>query len=155
MKSESFDLSVLYSTLAVFDPSLEQPFNDWSDQHVAQGFSWRPGSVSFATLQEGGSHRIEVELAEQFSLQDNTKRAIVVPFSINAASLVEVASIPSSRLIQFPEGDYELYYEAGQDEVGPWCRLTFVPGSNREARILRADEELSPSYPLTMQADPA
>jgi hypothetical protein len=34
-------LSILYSQLAIFSADLAQPYNDWNERHVAQGFSWR------------------------------------------------------------------------------------------------------------------
>lgn len=42
-------ISISYSQLCVFDPALTEPYNEWLPEHNAQGFSWRPGSVSFAT----------------------------------------------------------------------------------------------------------
>jgi len=42
----NFTVVVLYRTLALYDRALENPFNDWTREHWAQGFSWRPGSVS-------------------------------------------------------------------------------------------------------------
>jgi hypothetical protein len=47
-----FQVFVGYSQLSVFDPSLSEPFNNWTPGHVAQGFAWRPGSASFKTLFE-------------------------------------------------------------------------------------------------------
>ena len=47
---EKFIIDVSYSQIAVFNSELENPFNDWTDQHVLQGFSWREESGSFKTL---------------------------------------------------------------------------------------------------------
>ena len=38
-----FDIEIAYGQIAIFAASLENPFNDWSAEHIAQGFSWRPG----------------------------------------------------------------------------------------------------------------
>ncbi|WNZ26896.1 hypothetical protein HJG54_28635 [Leptolyngbya sp. NK1-12] len=54
----SFQLRALYNQVAVFDPSLEYPYNDWLPQHAAQGFTWRPGSVSFGTLTQSTESRL-------------------------------------------------------------------------------------------------
>ena len=43
-----FEMLVSYYHIAIFDTDLG--FNDWRDAHGKQGFSWRPGSVSFGTL---------------------------------------------------------------------------------------------------------
>ncbi|MBN9391540.1 MAG: hypothetical protein J0I20_26140 [Chloroflexi bacterium] len=56
---EIFDFYISYSQLIIFDNELEAPFNDWRPEHVAQGFSWREGSVSFRTLEDNGSMRVE------------------------------------------------------------------------------------------------
>jgi hypothetical protein len=57
-----FAIEILYRQIAVFRSRLEHPFNDWTPRHVKQGFSWRPGSVSFATLVESGPHSVEVRV---------------------------------------------------------------------------------------------
>ena len=43
----NFTLDISYSQLVVFQKGMENPFNDWENTHVDQGFAWRPGSVSF------------------------------------------------------------------------------------------------------------
>jgi|ERR671922_2358209 hypothetical protein len=50
-----FDLYVTYGHIVVFDPDVERPFNEWRQQHFDQGFSWRPGSVSFRALAAGST----------------------------------------------------------------------------------------------------
>ena len=54
-----FQVFVSYSQLSVFDPTLSEPVNNWTSGHVAQGFAWRPGSVSFKSLSESGTHNVE------------------------------------------------------------------------------------------------
>lgn len=55
-------VDVSYSQLGVFVAGPLKPFNDWTDKHVAQGFAWRPESVSFRTLVEAGSHSVEISV---------------------------------------------------------------------------------------------
>ncbi|QXI50226.1 MULTISPECIES: competence protein ComJ [Pseudomonas] len=31
--------------------NLDEPFNDWSNNHVKQGFRWREGSVFFGAVE--------------------------------------------------------------------------------------------------------
>lgn len=45
-------LEVAHRQLAVFDARLSDPFNDWSDAHMAQGFAWRPGACRSARSME-------------------------------------------------------------------------------------------------------
>ena len=53
-------INLSYSQLCIFLSSLAQPFNDWSDRHFTQGFSWRNGSVSFKSIAESGEHKINL-----------------------------------------------------------------------------------------------
>ncbi|WNZ26897.1 hypothetical protein HJG54_34260 [Leptolyngbya sp. NK1-12] len=117
--------------------------------------------------------KIEVWLADHASIQEDTIRAIVVPFSVGSSGTVAVQSVidrPGSSLVSIPEGNYALVFEAGvraeyrQDPayqgrkaalLPSWCRLTFIPQESVQPEILRADERLSPTYPLLMAAEPA
>lgn len=62
-RAHNVRLEVDYNQVAVFSSGLANPFNDWEERHVGQGFSWRPESVSFRTL-ENGPHLIEVVITE-------------------------------------------------------------------------------------------
>ena len=59
-----FELFSSYSRVAVFRAGLEKPFNDWEQDHLDQGFAWREGSVSFATLEEGGTLHCEATVTD-------------------------------------------------------------------------------------------
>src|SRR5207249_8431330 len=97
MESSELGISVSYSQLAVFDHSLERPFNEWTDRHVAQGFSWRPGSVAFRTIEEGGRHVVTVMLgAHESELAADAVRVIDVPFEIPLDGAIEIGSISES-----------------------------------------------------------
>ncbi|SDP37389.1 Competence protein J (ComJ) [Phyllobacterium sp. OV277] len=37
--TDRFPLTISYAQIAVFDPDLEIPFNDWNDRQYTQGFS--------------------------------------------------------------------------------------------------------------------
>lgn len=85
-----FKLPVVYSHIAVVDSKNLNQLNDWSVQHVAQGFSWRAGSVSFGTL-HNGIIQVEVTLVDEFPpLQQDTLRAIRVSFSVLDEGFVEI-----------------------------------------------------------------
>jgi hypothetical protein len=82
---------VSYNQICVFDASWDKPFNDWSNLHVQQGFSWRAGSVSFGAI-ENVETEVEVVQRDSFSLDSNSIRAIAVPFAVPAhGSVVLVA----------------------------------------------------------------
>ncbi len=153
----TFALEVSYAQLAVFDSRLANPFNDWSDSQVDQGFSWRPGSVSFATLEASGQISVIVTRSSTDRLAEASERAIVVPFSVPAHGEVEVATITGSVPIQLPAGEYELTFEHGRSASGlMWATLAFrAVELPVKPRILRADPSLSPPAELVMTAQPA
>ncbi len=157
MQSTAVTLEVSYSQLAVFRRGLDNPFNDWKDAHVAQGFSWRPGSVSFRTLEWGGPHRVQVLVRETAgSVSRDAVRAIDVPFVVPDDGAVEVASISDSAVVTVPPGPYLLRCEllprgSGHAEV----RLVFASNDEPGFRISLADEEVSDSGGLVTTAEPA
>jgi hypothetical protein len=171
-KLASFGLTLDYSQICIYDPILEFPGNDWDDRHVEQGFTWRPFSVSFRTFGSDDDCEVEIWDASEISIQPNAVRAIVVPFSASMSGSVAITSAlhtPKLELKLIPD-EYALVFEYGLREeywqnpeyqepyalfVPTWCRLTFIPDRSVEPQILRADSDLSPSYPLLMEARPA
>lgn len=78
-------LDVSYAQIAVCGSSLESPFNEWTDKHVAQGFAWRPGRVSFRTLEESGRQMVTIVVAEPVGpVRPDAVRVIDVPFEVVA-----------------------------------------------------------------------
>jgi len=152
------DLEVLYAQLAVFQADITQPFNNWTDTHVAQGFSWRPGSVSFRTLDEAGEVHVEViHPLEEVQMSSSAVRIISVPFSVSDCGQIEIATITRSQLISIEPGEYELTFEHGRNPDGKmWARFCFSRALERvEPRIIRADSDLQPALNLLMFAEPA
>lgn len=155
-------LTILYGTLTVAKAQMPNPFNDWRPEHELQGFSWRPGSVSFGTSDSDvPAARVIVELAGDYAASPSAVRIIRVPFSVDRSGL-EVTS-PTNGAFELPvsSGHYALYFsiEPTEDDQGgaPWqYRLTLVPDEETvEAVIIRADGELRPPERLLMEAEPA
>jgi hypothetical protein len=157
MNMIQFDLFVCYSQVAVFTAGLDQPFNDWEQEHVAQGFAWRDGSVSFATLDEGGTLHCEAKVADTWQPHSQAQRAIRVPFSVPGVS-VEIASISDGVAFEVgPLRPSVLFFETWIDsQSGMHARFTFVPQEGVVSpAILMADKNLHPPQPLRMGAKPA
>jgi len=76
-------------------------------------FSWRPESVSFATLEESGKATVYVRTARAFALRSDTVRAIQVPFTVPESNLAEIASITESKVVEIHSGSYALTFETG------------------------------------------
>lgn len=146
-----FDIPFSHSQIAVFEAGLESPFNDWDKMHVDQGFSWRPQSVSFATLEDGGTLNVEILARKTFVPDPDSVRSIRVPFRVLKEG-VEIASIISGHVVEIQPGSYSLYYETGKKGSVVWCRFTFVPDEKSVPQIVRADSGLRPPKTFKMDA---
>ena len=154
--SAPFTIDVSYSQIAVFPANLAQPFNDWTTEHVQQGFAWRREAVSFKTLRESGMVEVFWDVKAAVNLRPDSIRAIGVPFLVPAEGLIEIASITDGHQIQLVGGHYSLVFETGINRSGTmWCHFLFVTASASKAEILRADTDLKAPPILLMEAVPA
>jgi hypothetical protein len=158
MSSVEFSIFVSYSQVAVFARSLDRPFNQWTDRHVAQGFSWRPGSAAFRTIAEAGRHlvTVTVDVSEE-AQQSDAVRVIDVPFTIPADGAVEIGSISDSSPFEIPPGTYKLRFECYKPVSGQAARIRFqfTRDSNPTFAIVSADPDLKPEKELLLTASAA
>lgn len=150
----NFQLDILYTTIAVIQPN--ENFNVWNDTHYKQGFSWRPTSVSFGTLDD--SPECEVFVKTDNALEENYEaiRTIVVPFIVGLNG-IEIASIADFKPLEIPLGKYELVFNAipkTQSSL-PTYEFIFIKNDNPSARVIKADDQLSLPENLLMEAFPA
>jgi hypothetical protein len=158
MAAAFFSLSVSYSQVAVFDRALEHPFNLWTERHVKQGFSWRPGSVSFATLDEAGQHDVEIDVvSDDVALSPGAVRIIQTPFEVPQSGSIEIASISESIPLSLASGPYLLRFEyfLATGDLKPRVRFVFMRNEIAAFRIMRADPELTARDDLLLSAEPA
>lgn len=155
MSEITFESNILYSQLAIFQYGLENPFNDWNDTHVNQGFAWREGSVSFGTFFDDEECKITVRVSDKKEVDTDAIRAISVPFYISNKG-IEVGSIMETKAIAIEEGMYELLFTVQRLEngVGHYS-FVFIRNDNPMAKVIKADEELNPPPVLVMNAEPA
>lgn len=161
-KLAEFNVLVSYYTISVVDPSLKRPFNDWQPEHIKQGFTWRFGSVSFATLDIIDMY-VEVEFSGVLKLRPEAQRIIRVPFEVASARAVRIATMSNSEIVSVATGSYGLVYQhwlskergAITSNEKLRCVFTFVPEKNPTAEVILADPGLAPSDPLVMVAEPA
>jgi Competence protein J (ComJ) len=154
----AIQVDVSYSQLAVFASELTQPFNDWTDRHVSQGFAWRPGSVSFRSMVEAGSHEVEVKIVQHMgATHPEALRIIEVPFAIADDGEIEVGSIAETVPLSLPAGDFLLRCEFLQPASSALnrVRLTFAKKSAPRFAVVLADRALSVSGDLLTTAKPA
>ena len=151
-----FDALISWYQVVVHDEAAGDGYNGWLPEHVRQGFSWRPGSVSFATL-DNSIMQCTVALASHPTMHADARRAFSVPFKVSSASSLYVAASLDRWNIRLPAGDYALYFQHGVSipDHRLWGELVFVPEPNAVARVLVADAELNPPDPLLLSAQPA
>jgi len=154
--AQEFTLGIDYHQIAVFNPDLRDPFNDWTDVHVRQGFSWRHGSVSFGTLSQSGQFRVVVSVRKEVDLPDGTVRAISVPFLVDSNG-VEVGGVFGGVRLGIASGHYKLVFVAQKvtHQEAEVYHFQFIQAENPAAQILVADAELDPPDELCMTAEPA
>lgn len=151
----TFESDIFYSQLAVFQYGLENPFNDWNDTHINQGFAWRKGSVSFGTLSDDEECKITVRVTDKKEVDNDVIRAIVVPFQIGDKG-IEIGSVMEAIAIDIEEGIYELLFtiERLENGLGHYS-FNLIKNNNPKANIIKADEELNLPLALLMKAEPA
>ena len=159
IKNQRVTLFVSYAQIIVFDTALDNPFNDWTVRHTAQGFAWRPGSVSFGTVEEGGVHGITI--SEKLTLESTPSstavRIIDVPFQVPSGGQVGLASISDHAELNLRAGLYQLRYECWQanEPRATKMRLLFCQSEAPLFRIVRADADLHPEQTLLLTTSPA
>lgn len=158
MTAEKFILMVTYGQISVFQEKILQPFNDWQQGHVDQGFAWRDGCVSFRSLEESGQHLIVVSVSsESPELDDAAIRSIKVPFEVPSDGMIEIASISDSVSLELPAGTYSLRCDLFKEDSDGLSRiqLSFSRCSHPIFEIVRADENVIAQTNLLLNADPS
>jgi hypothetical protein len=120
-------VQLYYRQICIFDADLRDPFNDWSDAHTRQGFSWRPGSVSFGTISDSIDYSLTLEIVPEPVQVSGALCAIAVPFTVPASGRVEVGGVMGGHALQLPPGHYRLFFH----DFGEACaiRLVLVPST--------------------------
>jgi hypothetical protein len=160
MLIDTFDMFSFYAQLEVHGLNLDDfAGQHWTDRHVAQGFIWLPGSVSFGLLHDVGRHVVEVHVETALRPQPGAVRAIIVPFTVMPDGQVQLSDCVHTPQSSLPAGEHALLFETGYagavvqddlDEAEYWVRLTFAPQRDTQPAILIADEGLDPTHPLLL-----
>lgn len=164
MELARFDVTVVQNMVYVFNVGVTPPFNDWSDTALAQGFSWREGSVGFLTFTDydPADLSLGVHLGGDASPAEAT-RVLRVPFQVDAGGKVVISGIyeKGDRIVAVDPGHYDLIFA-----LTPGTRVTddanarlsatlsFVAGE-QPAAVVRADDELDPPEVFAFDAKPA
>jgi hypothetical protein len=101
--THSLSLDISHSQVAVFDRSLERPFNLWTERHVAQGFTSRPGSAAFRTLEESRLHRVSVIVTPaDVDVSSDALRVIQYRLGCRVTGRSRLRALPIPHRFDFP-----------------------------------------------------
>ncbi len=144
---EQYPITINYTQVSVYLSNKNDPDLIWTDDHVAQGFSWDPGNVAFGVPDHDGQCWIEVNTAaETPDLRvESSNWAIEVPFDVDETD-VEIGTILDTKPYRITPGRHRLIFEAhpGQDIEGTSyayvLRLSFIASTEQEFKILKQGE---------------
>jgi hypothetical protein len=158
MSVQSFILEISYSQFAVFNPQVKNPFNEWTDDHVKQGFSWRDDSACFRTLTESGESSFQISYhAVLPDLYPSAIRAILVPVPKLHDKKLEIASLGDNKIITMPfmiNGLLIQFSPPSSNEPAS-VMVGLLSGFPVDFAILRADSEIKKTTSLLKRARPA
>ncbi len=156
-----FALTVLYTQVIAFQTDLSRPGLLWSDDHVAQGFAWRPETVAFGVPDHDGACLLCVEtIVRPYRVPDEAVWALSVPFPATTGR-VHVGTVLNTRDFELPVGNYSLVFDVlpgrtiEQASYAYLPRLLFVPDDKPDFAILRKGEEITTDTVLRRDADQA
>jgi hypothetical protein len=154
-----FVLTVLYTQITVAQPDIEQPGLLWTDEHVAQGFAWAPGTVGFGVPDHDGQSRLRIRLADAYHPKEGTLWAVQTPFDVTATPIL-IGTILDERPVPVPLGTYNLVFEAleppeGGADFAYELMLHFVPTPEPDFAIVKPGGGLTTDHVLRRDAEPA
>lgn len=149
-----FVLPILYTQVLLHDTTHPSPGLNWDDAHVAQGFAWSPGLVSFGVPDHDGDCMIQVRVEDELLLLDEAIWAVMVPYTVTEP--IEVGTVGLLTPVEVPHGSYNLVLEAlpglPDQDIAYILVLTFVRTQNPEFAILRQGGELTTDSVLMQDA---
>lgn len=134
-------------------------FNLWFDDHVAQGFAWQEGSVSFGVPDFDGWPLVRVREVTEFPpLTSDVRRAIRVPF--HSKSNIVIASVVDEMPTPIGAGDYSIEFRIlntppPTDPIENYSYiidLLIKKGKSTEFLILRKSDEVTSDKVITKSA---
>lgn len=127
--SQVVDLLISHSQIQIRSRSFNEGLCQWGKVNLEQGAIIHKDYVIFDPLPDDAfGANVHLILTNEFELDENSQRCIVVPFYIENKNNVEVASASEKFKVEvnFENNLYSLYYEVCEgDEI--FYKLTFVP----------------------------
>lgn len=149
-------LPILYAQLAVFSSDEEDPYNDWADGHLAQGFAWRPASVSFAISPDIHELWVDIKQLKTHAPSPNADRVILVPIHVKGGRGLECGNVVNTVQIAIPDGQYALFFELFEPNDAGQARaeITLTLETTMPC-ILKPGPDMTVPEKLLLEASPA
>lgn len=154
-------ISITHSQVIVFDQSNPR-YLLWTDEHVAQGFGWLNGSISFGVPDRDGWPLVRLKILDEFPppLTPDVRRAIRVPFHSN--SNIVIATIVDDIPTPIGAGDYSIEFRIvdvpppADDLKNASYIIDFLikKGTSDEFKILRRSDEVTSDDVITKTGKP-
>lgn len=148
-----FALFVEYTQILVHLAGHPKPGLLWNDDHVAQGFAWSEGLVSFGIPDHDGQVVVSVQLDDNNTIKDEAIWAVQVPFDVTEP--LRIGTVFETTVMDIPLGTYDLILEAlnGFDDYVYQINLRFVPSAAAGFGILKRGAEIQTDEVLTTTAE--
>lgn len=147
-------LYLSYKQFCIFTAGLENPFNDWTDVQMSQGFSLRNGSVSIMTISSAGILRVGVPHKDR--LLEKAERIFEFRFAVEN-SRVEIATITKSFKVRLKNGSYKVRVQLWLERAGTdICYVSFLENSpGNLPRYIRHDSAITRLENFDLNGTPA
>lgn len=151
--TERFSIFVAYAQILVHLAGHPKPGLLWTDQHLAQGFAWAEGVVSFGVPDHDGPCLIEVQPFDTGALAARALWAVQVPFKVTQTLMI--GSVFDMRPVTIPVGQYNLIFEvlAGRDDHAFVFHLKFAKTDKPDFAILKQGGALTSDVVLRELAE--
>lgn len=158
---KTFDAMINYSQFNIFRDGAVAG-NDWTGEHMAQGFSWRDDCAAFGLPQGVEWVRVEVATSDVMPpLPDETLLRIVVPWSVDNDDATSFSNPVKATPLGLPAGRYALVYdlmpgfEEGEEDYEGRIVLTFARSDDASFAIVRQHPDNPSADVLARTANPA
>jgi hypothetical protein len=150
-----FDCTVTHAQVVVFE-RLPKAY-EWTGDHVAQGFLFSPGDVSFGVPDHDGVCRIQIYGNEKFVPDDLCLWAVQVPFEVSG-DYIHVGTVSETRGIYIYSDNYNLTFSVYDGRViGGDCtfllKIFFSSDANPAFNIIKKGIGITTDRVLRVDAD--
>jgi len=139
---QKYDLLISHSQIQVRSRDFGEAFCQWGKVNIKQGAIIHDDYVVFDPLPDDAfGAQVHVVFSNEFMIDTNSQRCIVVPFKINKKGSLVISSATEkfNVNIDYSPGIYDLYYEICEgDEI--YYRFTFISSLSLKDAVYIMDD---------------